>query len=78
MSKNCWEYNNCDKKDGCPAYPNNGNLCWSVEGTLCGNAVQGEYREKIRACRSGCDYYQGLMQQDIYARVASQAQGSPN
>ncbi|MEW6350479.1 MAG: two-CW domain-containing protein [Thermodesulfobacteriota bacterium] len=61
MSQNCWEFFDCDKKDTCPAYPHNGKLCWSVGGTLCRNEVQGDYPEKIGACRNGCDYYRGLM-----------------
>ncbi len=54
----CWEMKNCppDRRDSCPAYPNDGGNCWMVTGTLCGGQEQGSYREKMANCRK-CDVY---------------------
>jgi hypothetical protein len=57
---NCWEYKKCKVNEDCPAYPSFGNICFSIEGTLCGGEVQGEYSEKIQRCRS-CEFYNELM-----------------
>ncbi|MBU0480528.1 MAG: HAMP domain-containing histidine kinase [Proteobacteria bacterium] len=44
----CWERLGCEKKD-CPAY---GRLrCWSIAGTSCHGAVQGEFAQKLGDCR---------------------------
>ncbi|MCL6471465.1 MAG: hypothetical protein K6T91_01425 [Firmicutes bacterium] len=55
---NCWEFKNCgrDKTGDCPAYPNNGNECWRVAGTMCGGKVQGTFAQKLANCME-CDYY---------------------
>ena len=57
---NCWEYKKCKVNADCPAYPSYGNICFSIEGTLCGGEVQGAYSEKIQRCRS-CEFYNELM-----------------
>jgi len=54
---NCWEYKKCGKEKSCPAYPNEGRLCFGVEGTLCMDKKQGDYQEKIQNCRANCDFY---------------------
>lgn len=44
----CWERLGCVKKE-CPAY---GKLrCWSIAGTSCHGAVQGEFAQKLGDCR---------------------------
>jgi len=55
----CWEMKNCppERRDNCPAYPDQGNACWTVTGTMCGGKEQGSYHEKIENCRK-CDVYQ--------------------
>ena len=54
---NCWEYGKgCTVKDDCPAYPNNGRICFSVSGTMCHGEKQGGYDEKKAGCRK-CDFY---------------------
>lgn len=34
-----------------------GRRCWRLSGTLCDDAVQGPFKEKIEACRK-CSFYQ--------------------
>jgi hypothetical protein len=57
----CWEFQKCGKEKECPAYPSYGNSCWNVAGTLCRGEKQGEYTQKIQACRELCDFYAGVM-----------------
>ena len=57
----CWEYQKCDKRADCPAYPHKGFECWLVEGTLCRGERQQGYQQKIGDCRTLCGYYQGVM-----------------
>lgn len=54
----CWEVKNCpeERRDKCPAYPANGDRCWTVTGTICGGKKQGTYRDKMDNCRN-CDVY---------------------
>lgn len=59
---NCWEYKNCSVFEECPAYPSFGNICFSIEGTLCGGEVQGTYAQKIQRCRE-CNFYGKLMEE---------------
>lgn len=55
---NCWEMKKCgrDLSKDCPAVPNNGNICWRVAGTMCGDDVQGTYAQKIKDCMK-CEVY---------------------
>jgi len=54
----CWEIKNCptDRRNTCPAYPNDGSKCWMVTGTLCGGIEQGSYHQKMTKCNQ-CDVY---------------------
>ena len=61
----CWEFKKCGREPGgvntkelgvCPAYPNDGNHCARIAGTLCGGVVQGSFAMKLVNCMS-CDYY---------------------
>ena len=56
-SVNCWEYMDCFREAQCPAFPNNGRVCFSVTGTVCRGEVQGTYQDKIKICRESCDFY---------------------
>ena len=58
---NCWEYQKCGTEKECPAYPIYGRLCFSVKGTLCRGEVQGDYQDKIKRCRSECEFYQDII-----------------
>jgi hypothetical protein len=62
---NCWEFKKCGRqKNGakvqelgaCPAYPNDGQHCARMAGTLCGGKVQGTFAMKA-ANYMQCDYY---------------------
>ena len=59
---NCWEYKNCTVQEDCPAYPSFGDICFSIEGTLCGGEVQGAYAQKIQRCRE-CNFYAKIMKE---------------
>jgi hypothetical protein len=54
-----WEFMRCGKEVGCPAYPDHGFQCWNVAGTLCRSERQGNYEQKVGACRQKCEYYSG-------------------
>ena len=62
MKMNCWEYKKCSVKEDCPAFPDFGKICFSIEGTLCGGDVQGKYTEKIQRCRE-CEFYDQIIRQ---------------
>ena len=58
----CWTIIKCGKEDACPAYPDKGAKCWTVEGTLCRELrSQGGYSDKIGECRKKCKFYDGVM-----------------
>jgi len=61
----CWEFKKCGRTPGglkaaelgvCPAYPDNGNCCARVAGTLCGGQVQGVFAQKLATCMK-CEFY---------------------
>ena len=54
----CWEHMHCPVKTDCPAYPNEGYACWSVEGTLCRGEKQPDYSRKVGACRNAVSLLQ--------------------
>lgn len=63
---NCWEFKKCGREQGgskaielgvCPAYPNDGQNCAKIAGTLCGGQVQGSFAAKLTNCMK-CDFYQ--------------------
>ena len=56
-TQNCWEFIKCGLEKECPAYPNNGRVCFSTTGTLCRGEIQGEYMDKIERCRAECEFY---------------------
>ena len=61
----CWEFKNCGREKGgiktgelgiCPAYPDHGQHCARIAGTLCGGTVQGVFASKLSTCLS-CEFY---------------------
>lgn len=62
-SQNCWEYLKCGKEKECPAYPDFGKTCFSVQGTLCqGKKQEGKYLEKVKQCRESCEFYKAMFE----------------
>lgn len=59
--ENCWEFKKCGKEKDCPAYPYKGTTCYVVKATLCRGEIQGGYEDKVKACRTACDFYKRLM-----------------
>lgn len=62
---NCWDYMKCGFEKGgkntqdrgvCPAFPDHGNTCARVAGTLCGGTVQGIFAVKLLSCLK-CAFY---------------------
>jgi hypothetical protein len=62
---NCWEYTRCGREKGgikvaelgaCPAYPDGGQTCARVSGTLCNGTKQGNLASKLTECMR-CDFY---------------------
>ena len=62
---NCWEYMKCGRIPGgenvdehgvCPAYPDHGHLCASVEGTVCQGPLEMAFTRKAAYCTM-CDFY---------------------
>ena len=52
----CWEFFECGREESgekakehglCPAYPDHGNSCWFVAGTLCEGEPAGTFAQKI-------------------------------
>lgn len=73
---NCWEYHQCGRESGgknvaemgvCPAYPEMGQHCARVVGTLCGGKVQGTLAEKLGSCLR-CSFYKS----EHYLKAANQ------
>ena len=60
----CWDFLKCptDRKEKCPAYPNQGRICFSVTGTLCRGEVQGSYQAKKPECLAKCAFYKEVGQ----------------
>jgi len=62
-NKPCWVRKKCpsELKRSCPAWEFlAGDLCWFVNGTVCGGAVQKNWHDKIRICRS-CEVLGSLL-----------------
>jgi hypothetical protein len=62
---NCWEFKKCGREAGgqneqelgrCPAYPNKGNMCAEIKGTLCAGKIQGLPAIKQEDCTK-CEFY---------------------
>ena len=55
MKKPCWARKKCPpkRKKECPAWEfAAGDLCWFINGTVCDGAVQENWNDKMRLCRS--------------------------
>lgn len=56
---NCWDFKFCNRRDKCPAYPDHGDCCSTVIGTLCSDCnvdVQQSMLHKLIHC-STCDFH---------------------
>jgi hypothetical protein len=62
---NCWELKKCGREKGgakvaelgvCPAYPNDGQRCAFVAGTLCSGRVQDSIAMKLKDCLK-CEFF---------------------
>lgn len=58
--KPCWVQKKCaqDVRDQCPTWEYRAHdLCWFINGTVCGGMVQKNWRKKISICRK-CSVFQ--------------------
>lgn len=51
----CWEKMKCNETR-CPAFENKERRCWIISRTHCRNEIQGNYYQKIEACKK-CNVY---------------------
>ena len=60
----CWTVMNCppERQVQCPAFPNHGGSCWSVDYTWCDGQMQGDASEKADRCAQ-CAVYGELRTQ---------------
>jgi hypothetical protein len=47
---NCWEFKECDDKEGCPVYPYHGKECALYLNTKCHGIQKETFKENIRDC----------------------------
>jgi hypothetical protein len=61
--KACWVIKECppERKKQCPAWEfKAGKLCWFINGTICEGAVQKNWKQKMKICRS-CEVLSSLI-----------------
>ena len=61
--KSCWSVKKCppEQKKRCPAWEfRAGKLCWFINGTICEGAVQKNWKEKMKICRS-CEVFSYIL-----------------
>jgi len=56
--KACWQVKKCGRKN-CPCFGREPLQCWTISGTLCEDRIQGNFSEKIEACRK-CNHYRQM------------------
>ncbi len=69
LKTNCWTVMDC-RNDHCPAYGEDQQRCWNVEGTLCPSCQEGEYPAKRDVCRK-CRLYRAVSGDEIQALADS-------
>jgi len=47
----CWEYMRCSEERSCPAYPDCGEKCWEVAGTMRDNEAQKRLEKQAKIAR---------------------------
>lgn len=74
----CWEFKRCGREAGgskvaefgvCPAYPNDGDHCANVSGTLCSGKPD-NFAMKLVGCMK-CDFYNSDHYDKGYSSLAS-------
>jgi len=69
LKTTCWTLMDC-RKEKCPAFGEDRQRCWNVEGTLCPSCREGEYASKNDACRN-CRLYRAASGDEIQALAES-------
>jgi hypothetical protein len=47
----CWEVMRCDESQTCPAYPDKGEICWEVAGTMRTSEAEKRLEKQARIAR---------------------------
>lgn len=77
----CWEFKKCGREAGgqkvdelgvCPAYPDHGQHCARVAGTMCAGVVQGTFAHKLTSCMQ-CDFYKSQNYDKTYGKKQNSA-----
>lgn len=63
-NRRCWEIKGCSSviRSQCPAYQNEEDRCWLIEGTWCGGVKQGDALAKRHGCMN-CNYFKDIMKE---------------
>ncbi len=69
LKTNCWTLMDC-RNALCPAYGEDRQRCWNIEGTLCPSCGGGEYAAKSDVCRD-CGIYRAVSGDEIQALAES-------
>lgn len=56
LQRNCWEIKDCGREE-CSAYGDTRRRCWNLPGTLCPECREGNFEDKLSACKE-CLVYQ--------------------
>ncbi len=67
---NCWEYMNCGMRRKCPAYPDYGQGCFVVTGTMACGRPHPTFASKMASCRT-CPFYAYIMSQAVDVSAVS-------
>ena len=62
-NKPCWTVKKCtpEQRRQCPAWEfKSGDLCWLINGTVCGGTVQKNWQEKMKICQS-CQVFRSIL-----------------
>jgi len=60
--KPCWQEKGCESKTKkkCPAWEfQAGDICWFINGTVCGGKIQENWNKKMQLCRQ-CEVFRSL------------------
>ena len=69
LKTTCWTLMDC-RNEQCPAFGEDQQRCWNVEGTLCPSCRKGEYAVKSDGCRN-CRLYRAAYGDEIQALAES-------
>ncbi len=51
LIERCWEHMRCSEERTCPAYPDKGEICWEVAGTMRDNEAEKRLEKQAKIAR---------------------------